>query len=634
MRVLFFFSFLLSISFMFGQECYPEKRKEKLLVRKIERFIQQGAYYNASDALNKAGDLAIFSVLNAEILWKRGDFFNAESAALQAIDICPDTFPKANYFLGEIAYNRKDYVNADIYLKKAIDLQISDPYYSDAVMLYEKSRVLAEIINNPKDFNPKVVGGVSTKNDEYLPVFSPDHELLFFTRRSNRASLYSITNVVVEEFMLSKKTNEGFNLGKPLSFPFNVESNEGGASITIDNSVLYYTKCIRDKRGYNNCDIFYVFNHSGVWSDVQEFPKSISKVDSWESQPTVSSDGNTIIFASDRAGGYGRMDLYEINKVNGYWMDPRNLGPTINSDEFEKSPYLHTDGKTLFFASTNFPSLGGFDIFYSRKDSFGNWQDPVNIGYPINTVADEVSLFVGTDGNEAYFASNNLNGVGGMDIYSFSLYEEAKPQRVLFLQGDLLDENKQIIDDIDLEIKNISTQEIKTIKVNKGSYVASLALGRDDDVLITIKKEGFAFNSFYVSAKDSVFDSPSELSFEMESLDEGRSFNIENVYFDNNSYEVKGVTRQILVEFAKYLEINATLVIEINGFTDNIGDEEYNQLLSENRAKAVSALILMHGISKERVSYNGFGESYPISTNDTKKGRSKNRRTEFKIISQ
>ena len=120
----------------------------------------------------------------------------------------------------------------------------------------------------------------------------------------------------------------------------------------------------------------------------------------------------------------------------------------------------------------------------------------------------------------------------------------------------------------------------------------------------------------------------------MQSLDEGRSFNIENIYFDNNSYEVKGVTRQILVEFAKYLEINATLVIEINGFTDNIGDEEYNQLLSENRAKAVSALILMNGISNERVSYNGFGESYPISTNDTKKGRSKNRRTEFKIIGQ
>ncbi|MEC9209594.1 MAG: OmpA family protein [Bacteroidota bacterium] len=633
MRIIFVF-FFLSLHTVFAQECYPDKNKDKRLVRKIEKLIEKRVYYEAVDALKNAHEAAVFFVLKSEVLWRRGDSFDAETEALKAIDSCPNNFPKAYYFLGEIAYSRKDYVNADIYLSKAIALQIEDPYYSDAIMLYENAKILAEIINNPVKFNPQIVKGISTRNDEYLPIISPDQEYSFFTRRSDRISLESIATATVEEFVFSKKINGNFEVGQALPFPFNLESNEGGASITIDNNILYYTKCTKDKKGYNNCDIYYVNRENGIWSDVQSFPRSISRLDSWESQPTVSFDGRTIIFSSDRSGGYGKMDLYEINKVNGSWTSPKNLGSNINSNEFEKSPYLHTDGKTLFFSSTNFPTLGGFDIFYSRKDSLGNWQKPINIGYPINTVADEISLFVSTDGKQAYFASNSLNGVGGWDIYSFVLYDGAKPERVLFLKGDLLDENKQVMEDVELEIKNITTQKITTIKVEEGAYVSSLTLAQDDDVLITIKKKGFAFHSTYVSANDTSFNSPADLNFEMQSLDEGKSFNIENIYFDNNSYEVKRATKEILIEFAKYLEVNNTLIIEINGFTDNVGDKVDNQLLSENRAKAVRNLVLIQGISEERVFFNGFGESHPVSSNDTEKGRSKNRRTEFKIISQ
>ena len=634
MRIILFFSFFFSFHLVFSQECYPEKNKDKKLVKKIEKLIEKRSYYDAIDALQNTNQAAVFFELKAEILFRSGDFFNAETQALKAIELCPDNFPKAYYFLGEIAYKRKDYVNADIYLKKAINLQIGDPYYSDAIMLYENAKILAQIINNPVKFNPQIVKGISTQDDEYLPIISPDQELSFFTRRSDKMSLQDITTTTIEEFVFSKKINGDFEVGQALTYPFNLESNEGGASITIDNKILYYTKCIRDNKGYNNCDIYYVNRENGAWSDVQEFPKNISKIDSWESQPTVSSDGKTIIFSSDRSGGYGKMDLYEISKVNDTWTSPKNLGSTINSNENEKSPYLHTDGKTLFFASTNFPSLGGFDIFYSRKDSLGNWQKPINIGYPINTVADEISLFVSTDGNQAYFASNNLNGIGGWDIYSFGLYEGAKPDRVLFLKGDLLDENKQIIEDVELEIKNLTTQEITTIKVDAGTYVSSLTLAKDDDVLITIKKEGFAFNSTYISTEDTSFNSPSALNFEMQSLEQGKSFSIENIYFDNNSYELKRATNEILIEFAKYLEVNNTLIIEINGFTDNVGNQADNQLLSENRAKAVRDLILLQGISEKRVFYNGFGESSPITSNDTEKGREQNRRTEFKIISQ
>ena len=326
--------------------------------------------------------------------------------------------------------------------------------------------------------------------------------------------------------------------------------------------------------------------------------------------------------------------MYEINLVDGEWTSPKNLGSAINSNEHEKSPYLHTDGKTLFFASTNFPTLGGFDVFYSRKDSSGNWEKPINIGYPINTVADEISLFVSTDGNTAYFASNQLDGVGGWDIYSFALHDDARPERVLFLKGELLDENGQVLEDMELEIKNINTNEITTVKVEAGTYVSSLTLAKDDDVLITVKKEGFAFNSTYISANDTSFSSPKNLDIDLESLGDGKSFNLSDIYFETNSYHINSIAKAVLFEFTSYLKVNKKMIIEINGYTDNIGKSADNQLLSENRAKAVYELIIANGIARDRLLYNGYGKQFPVANNDSEKGRATNRRTEFRIIRQ
>ena len=634
MRILLLFSFFFLLNSVFSQECFSEKSKDKRLVEKVVRLIKKKSYYAALDELRISNDFSVFNALKSEVLWHRSDFFNAENEALKVIANCPDNFPKVYYFLGEIAFNRKDYVSADLYLRRSIDLGITDPYYSDAMSMYEKAKVLADIIANPVPFNPKIVNGISTVFDEYLPIFSPDQEWSFFTRRSDKKNLHSITNNSTEEFVLSEKKDGKFEIGQALPFPFNLESNEGGASITIDNRVLYYTKCIRNNKGYNNCDIYYANRKGDVWSVAQKFSDKISKSDSWESQPSVSCDGKTIIFASDRVGGYGKIDLYEIKLKNGKWTNPRNLGSVINSNNHEKSPYLHTDGKTLFFASTNYPSLGGFDIFYSRMDSLGNWQEPQNIGFPINTVADEISLFVSTDGNAAYFASNHLNGVGGWDIYSFALHVDAKPERVLFLKGELMDENGQILEDVELEIKNINTNEVTIIKVNSGTYVSSLTLDKDDDVLITIKKDGFAFNSSYISANDTSFSSPTNLDFELHSLEEGRSFGLSDIYFETNSFQISSIAKNVLFEFTAYLKLNNNMEIEINGFTDNIGGSIANQILSENRAKAVYELLIAYDLDRERLSYNGYGEQFPKVNNTSVSNMAQNRRTEFRIIRQ
>ena len=634
MRFYFLILFLFFTLFSFPQDCVPENTKQKRLLKKVNKYIAEGKLYDATDLLRIEGNLPIYLALKAEICWLRNNDFDAENKGLNTIGLCADNFPKVYYFLGEIAFSRKDYVNAAIYLQKSINLSIGDPYYSDAIMLNEKAKVLAKIINNPVPYNPTIVKGISTEYDEYLPIISPDQELSFFTRRSLKSGIDILVPTYVEEFIRSKKIKGQFPQGGLMPYPFNQESNEGGACITIDNKILYFTKCVRNKIGYNNCDIYYVNKTTNGWSKVQQFSENISQSTTWESQPTVSSDGKTIIFASDREGGYGKIDLYEINFIHGKWSSPKNLGSVINSNAHEKSPFLHTDGKTIFFASTNFPSLGGFDIFYSRKDSLGVWQQPINIGYPINTVADEISLFVSTDGNRAYFASNQLQGVGGWDVYSFALHDGAKPKRVLFLKGELVDENGQVLEDVELEIKNINTNEVTIVKVEAGTYVSSLTLDKDDDVLITVKKEGFAFNSTYIASKDTTFSSPTQLDIELQNLENGKSFNLENIYFLTNSFAINKIANQVLLSFADYLLINSNLVIEINGFTDDVGDVYDNQLLSENRAKAVYALILSSGIPKNRLSFNGFGEQYPINDNASEKSRAKNRRTEFKIIRQ
>ena len=196
-----------------------------------------------------------------------------------------------------------------------------------------------------------------------------------------------------------------------------------------------------------------------------------------------------------------------------------------------------------------------------------------------------------------------------------------------------MSEDGSIVDDVSIEIKNLETNEVEVVKVNKGKYVASLALSKDDNVLITIKKKGFNFSSKFISSKDSSFNSPTSLNFDLQKLEKDKSFIIDNIYFDNNSYEIKELSESVLSEFSEYLDINSNLIIEIQGFTDNAGSSIDNQLLSEKRAKSVLKYLLELGVDKTRLSSVGYGEENPKYSNDSEVGRSKNRRTELKVLS-
>ena len=628
--LLFVFLFTTSVN---SQNCNVKSFKKKRDVKKIIKLIDNKNYNEAKDIIKGSKEHAVFNALRAEIYWLEGDNEKAKKYANEVLYLCDEQFPVVYYLLAEISFQEKDFVSSYNYLEKSIKYGLDRKYYENAEIFMPIAKELATIINNPVKYDPKIITGISTIYDEYLPTISPDQEYILFTRRFLKKGIDIITPSFQEEFIISEKNNDSFGEGVPLPYPFNIEDNEGGGSLSINNNLLFFTKCSKVSGNYNNCDIFFSERKNGKWGEVQPFNKKICPPYSWESQPSVSSDGRTIIFASDREGGFGGVDLYSIRKNNyGEWSDPINLGAIVNSENNEKSPFLHTDGKTLYFASDNFPSLGGYDIFFSKMDTLGNWGNPKNIGYPINTSFNEISLFVSTDGNEAIFASTNLDGVGGWDLYNFDLHDQAKPERVLFLKGDLLDENGEIINNVEIEIKNIKTQEIKKIIVKDGSYAASLTLSNQDDVIITIKKEGYAFNSQYVSYEDASFASPKKLDFELKNIVEGESFILNNIYFDLDSYEINDVTEKIIVEFSEYLKVNSSLIISINGYTDDIGESSYNQKLSENRALSVYNTIIKYGIPSERLHFKGFGEQNPKNNNLNEKERRLNRRTEFYVI--
>ena len=638
MRAYFIIIFLLFTQFSFSQDCLLLNGKVKRECNRVEKLLIKKDIYKAQKLLNhircRESNPRVNQLL-AIVWWKQGEDLVAEEFALKAIELCSNRFPLLYYLLGEINYKRKLYQTSKIYLEKCLSIGIEEKYKVNAEKYYNRAKIISDIISNPVLFEPQTVKGVSTNHDEYLPILSPDQEIMFYTRRSEKNEIGSLTKSNSEDFMFSMEDSSNFNSGFLMPFPFNRNNNEGGASITIENNTLYFTVCSKTSSGYNNCDLFYSFKHGNKWSKIKSFNKQINGVDSWESQPSVSADGNSIIFASDRKGGFGESDLYITSKKNnGDWTIPNNLGENINTKMNEKSPFLHTDNETIFFSSNQFPSIGGYDIFFSRKDSSGVWQKPQNIGYPINTVADELGLFVSTDGQKAYFASNQLNGVGGWDLYSFNLYDEAKPKKVFFLKGELKDKNNQLIDDARIELKNIRTKEKKIINVQNGKYITAFTIEESDDFLLTINKKGYAFNSKYLFSSNDIFSSPSKIDFNIEKLKNGYAYRLENIYFATNSFTLSNVSKEILIAFLDYLKINNRLKVIICGHTDDVGTKNDNLLLSKNRAKSVYSFLIENGTKKNGIDYEGFGEEKPITSNETEEGRAKNRRTEFVILGQ
>jgi outer membrane protein OmpA-like peptidoglycan-associated protein/tetratricopeptide (TPR) repeat protein len=568
------------------------------------------------------------------------NFREAEKNFLKVIELCPSYNVDAYYYLAEICYGSERYDSTIRYCEaflKDVDKIKTDKDYSRAVDLLKYSKFYLQITSNPVPFEPKVVEGISTPENEYLPIITADNQMAFFTRESKLASEKNTliqSEKYKEKFMFSQLQPDGkFDPGEEMPDPFNLNDNEGGATLTVDNKTLYYTVCKYTlNHTYYNCDIYYSEYVDGEWTPIKSVSDKINLPTTWESQPSISADGKTLYFVSDRTDGYGGYDIYRsIKTEKGEWGTPINLGPSINSSGNEKSPFIHPDGKTLYFSSDGWLGLGGYDIFYSRLNDDGTWSTPVNIGYPINSPDDEVGFFVSTDGQKGYFASNKLKGVGGWDLYSFDLYEKAKPGKVLFVSGTVKAESETEMARTRIELKNMETKKISEIPLDSitGKYVAVAPF--NNDYIMTVKREGYVYETRYIAKVDSIYRMPAHLDLEIQHIELNKSYPINDIYFAFNSYNLTSESEAVLDLLIEFLEENPTIYIEIQGHTDNIGNDADNMKLSANRAKSVFNYLITSKIDSERLTYKGYGKTVPVASNDTEEGRAKNRRTVFVI---
>lgn len=499
---------------------------------------------------------------------------------------------------------------------------------------------------HPVPFEPINLGpSINSQYEEYFPALTVDDSSLVFTRRFPRNQHTTANTPEEEDLYISRLGKDGaWQQAQRISEPLNSHDNEGAQCISQDGRIMFFTACGRED-GAGRCDIYMCVRRGGRWSKPRNLGPAVNS-GGWESQPSFSIDGRTLYFVSDRRGGYGGMDIWMTTFENGRFTTPQNLGPEVNTAEDETCPFIHFDDQTLYFASKGHVGMGGSDLYLSRRQADGSWGQAQNLGYPINTEADESGLVVDFFAQKAYMASNRLGGYGGMDIFCFDLPAQAAPRAVYSLNGTVTDAktgkpmaaNIEILDlgdGIEKEatgrvVANTSSDDVD------GRYSITLVQGRDYAVNVSAKGYLFHSSTMYTSYGLEEGTTRSDLvvahDIQMQPIEKGASIRLDNIFFDVASSELVDMSHVELDKLVDLLGKNPSLRVEIGGHTDNVGSEADNQKLSEARAKAVYDYLVEHNIEAGRLAYKGYGESRPVADNATDEGRRLNRRTEMTIL--
>jgi outer membrane protein OmpA-like peptidoglycan-associated protein/tetratricopeptide (TPR) repeat protein len=576
---------------------------------------------------------------------------------------CEDYHSEMYYYMGAMNYAGQHYEEAVIYFEKFLRFPDSDPAkfnpsydkkYAEVEEALISVKAYNKIFNGNKNyvFNPKKVSGVSTMSDEYLPMIAPDGEILFFTRLVLKQAKGDITGKQIEEFTWSKRAdiNSDFDKGVALERPFNKGGSYGGATLSIDNKELIIAKSNPVKDNPDNIDLFStkferVTKSDGtvgyVWSEWVSLGEGINTPDGWEAQPSLSGDGQTLIFAGvrpecmkDNSGNFTH-DLFVSRKQSdGTWGKCTPLPASINTSGQEKAPFIHSDSHTIYFSSDGHLGVGGMDFFYAKMNDDGTFTEIENMGAPINDENDQIGIVVSSDGELAYFGANRYLGEKSYDIFQFYVPEKAKPERIAIIKGEIKADDGTPAQNASVTIQYAQSGGEEQVKVNNddGSYAAVVRTSKKEDVVLKVEGDNIAFNAHVISKKEN--DDPAailKLNLETSVVAENKPFVINDIYYSTSSTSISEESKLILIQFADYLKDHPSWVIEIRGHTDNIGDDKSNESLSLGRANQVKDFLVDYGVKVEQLSAKGYGKSKPMVSNDTEAGRAKNRRTEFVI---
>lgn len=542
--------------------------------------------------------------------------------------------PQAFFLLAQTEWDLNEYDATAQHLRNYLNSKSKNiKNKADARRLLASALFASAAVKNPVPFNPQSLGSaINTPDDEYFPTLTADGETLLFTR--NESGFMGDEN-----FYRSKKVAGVWQKAEPLE-GVNTSDNEGAESISPDGTWLVFTACNRSGDGsQGSCDLYWSQEKANGWTKPAPFSNTINS-SAWDSQPSISADGKSIIFSSRRPGGKGKEDLWITRRnPNGKWTKPVNLGMPVNTGGVEQTPFFHPDGQTLYFCSDSLPGMGGQDLYMTRLQPDSSWSTPLNLGYPINTSKDEVAMTVSLDGKTAYFATNRP-GSQKIDIYTFELPQYARPKPVTYAKVEVRDWSNDNplsarLDFIDLKT-GLTYVSVSTRK--DGTALACLPSGAE--YALRVNKDRYFFHSENFNLTDtSSYQKPYLLKVALQPIPDsaatpvkGAPIILRNVFFATGSAELAPASAAELDYVVRMLQQLSWLRIQINGHTDNVGTDTANQTLSEARAKAVYNYLINKGIAQDRLRYKGFGESKPLSSApDSAEGRAQNRRTEFEV---
>ena len=621
-------------------------------------FLVNGQWYDGSKINKKAVQLfdkASLDASNGEIvksIEKLTDAIKVEPNYVDAIIARADMYASIkNYSASIIDYNnaiKKDsvYTN-DFLLSYAVSfagngefdmaLSITNQYLSNK-NLNERNKKLALdkkitfefAVNFTKSnkyknyiFNSINMGeNINSSNLEYLPSVTVDGNKMIFNRRINGD----------EDFYETNKVDGQWQKATPVNGKINTNLNEGAQNVSQDGQWLIFTGC-NYPEGLGSCDLYISFkNKNGEWSEAENMGRNIN-TDAWESAPSLSADKRDLYFSSTRAGGFGGSDIWVSHNINGLWQKPENLGATINTNGDDGCAFIHADNQTFYYNSNGHVGYGMSDLFVSRRNEKGIWQKPENLGYPINTVDNEGSMIVAADGKTAYYASDKGDVKNKIDLYSFELREDIRAQKTLWVKGKIFDKitNKGLSSIAELSTLDSSFILSKLQTDDDGNYLTTLPIGKN--YVFTVNKKGYLFYSENFIMKGNVSDSPIIVNIALQPIEKGASIILKNIFFETKKANLQITSFAELDKVALLMLENPSLIIQISGYTDNVGKPVDNLLLSNNRSKAVINYLLKKGIAIKRLLGKGFGETKPIASNNTELSKAQNRRTEMSVIS-
>ncbi len=580
-------------------------------------------------------------VMKGSLLKAMGDNRAALTAYREGLSKMPLDPARASQYqlLGDLALGYGDYATgASAYrnfLKVAPKLLKGLPAVERRLRSCEFAQ---EAMRHPVGEAPQRLSApLNTFKYQYFPALTADNRFLLFTGRPQASS--------GEDLYVSRQGKDGtMSDPVPISPAINSSYNEGAGTISGDGKTLVLASCDRPK-GVGNCDLYISRRTGNNWSPPQNLGPSVNSVE-WDSQPSLSADGRTLYFTSTRRGGQGQEDLYVSTlQPDGTWSAAQNLGTPVNTAGKDMAPFIHASGTTLYYVTDGLIGMGGLDVFRSEKSpTNGLWSDPRNLGYPLNTFENEASLFVSSD-NERGFCSRSRAAQeppGGyklirekpVELFGFSVPNPVKARETsTYTQGRVFDAvtHKPLRAEVKLyDVETDVLTQFVTSDPEDGDYTVVLNEGHQYAMYAAADKYLLKSLSFDYSNQHSF--NPQALDIYLEPVRSGKSMVLNNLFFDNNKFNLQPQSRTELNRLIEFMRQYRDVQIEVSGYTDNVGTTEANMTLSQRRAQAVTEYLAGHGIAVSRLRAKGYGAAKPLADNDTEAHRRINRRIELHIL--